>query len=128
MRHSPMTTGLLLALCLGCSGDDSDSIGMPVAPAIRVQARSDVTGSPVTDARGFIQSGGNREDFNESSGNEYWAHGSPGTYIVVVTADGYSVWSQEDVVVRAGACDYPVTVALRADLQPLDVEGSVPSR
>jgi hypothetical protein len=128
MRNQAVTVGFLLAVCLGCSGDDCDSIGMPEPPAIRVQAWDAVTGSPITGARGFIQSTGVRQDFEESSDNEYWAYGSPGTYIVVLTADGYSIWSQDEVVVKSGTCGYPVTVALRADLQPTSGGLLVPGR
>jgi len=128
MRNSAVLAGFLLAVCLGCSGDDCDSIGMPVPPAVRIQAWNAVTGSPVTGARGFIQSAGVRQDFLESSGNVYSAYGSPGTYIVVLTADGYSIWSQDEVVVESGICGYPVTVGLRADLQPAGSGLSAPAR
>jgi hypothetical protein len=90
-------------------------------PAVQVNLKSSVSGSPILGALGEVQDGEYRDSLVDLGDGTYMAaENNPGTYSVRVESSGYSPWDTTGVHVEqvGGACPTVETEILEAGLEP----------
>ena len=117
----------IVAFVAGCSGPSLTNSPATCAavytPAVSIVVVDSISGVPLAAvASGTVQMPGVSDTLHHGSApadSLMFGGSSPGTYGVTVTRAGYQPWARTGIVVAASAvCVAPVTVDLRARLQP----------
>jgi len=109
----------VLLFATGCA----DDVTCPAwsFPAVQLNLKSAVRGSPIVGALGEVQDGEYRDSLVDLGDGSYMAaENNPGTYSVNVESPGYSSWDTSGVHVEqvGGACPTVETEILEVLLQP----------